>query len=943
MFYIFSLDLVTDKLKEKINKALRIRYEQSQALLLYPWQKEMTNRLREGYTPLQIQCNISARNLKEYPDLFTYFERRVLILGKHGIGKTTLCNKIALDWAEQKFNKYDSVLVLKLRNMKQDQFICDAIAAQYKEFHLSADAIHAYLSQSSDSVLLILDGLDEIDLDKYPQVKNILSGHDYPSTCVMVTSRPHVSPDIKEKMSCIATITGFSPESAQQYISLLIPEPEVRQQFFKLLRDRKMNGMYEVPILLQALASLYEIKDGHLPQTHTATFQDLIQKMYLDKVKKENPEMTEEEIGKATDDTNELAFFCLMKGKLTFPTRKLTNTDILKLGILSVARTESQYDQNSLAEFAHETLQEFGAASHVAKEYIKGNNEPWQRVKTAFAELFQPTTDKARTRKRAAHDFRFADAADHIHVVSATVKFIEAIMREPEASLRKMAKVILIKDVYGEDTDRQTLRQALRGLSETDSFTEDEFNAFFDYAMHFLSLADKEQREKLKERASNLLDNKSDGTKLAMILSLMTACMEKDEEGAIEVLWTTVQSLFMPTTTMFPQEAKRWNQWLQDQANSRKTLFRFILGNLRKREHRTEAEEVLKDVAELLLDHAFDRQSSEVLSFHFISQYIQDIMSEAGFSGQYSNNTLFLSHTMHHCGHVLSPVVVHIKSAPPESLPDITKARALKLEKITSNLDPLTKQIQKMTDLTLVELQNMLGAEELKKLAKALSESGSIVSLVLDTVKDAWLCSALLQNLPSSTMRLTMHNTSFATQYRLPKTVYLECLHIAGEVSDGITELFNNSHFPNLKRLTIMNPRERRWSDTASLLSAVRENRMPALQHLCIRFANLSRCGSDIREIATKCRLHSLDLMDTSLSFYDGQHMLDIVHLPSIVSLNLLHNRGLNAWVRSLNQTGNKQQIDIKCAETMAENTSFWSLLFHFGYNGVTKAMCNIL
>ena len=126
--------------------------------------------------------------------------------GSLGLGKQHSLTRLDLIG----FDKFQSVFVVKLRDLHPDQTITDAIALQYEEFELSPEAIHNHLTQSNDSILLILDGLDEINLKKYPQVNRILRGLDYRTCCVMTTSRPHIALEIKDVMSCIAYITGFT-------------------------------------------------------------------------------------------------------------------------------------------------------------------------------------------------------------------------------------------------------------------------------------------------------------------------------------------------------------------------------------------------------------------------------------------------------------------------------------------------------------------------------------------------------------------------------------------------------------------------------------------------------------------------------------------------------------------------------------------------------------
>ena len=177
--------------------------------------------------------------------------------------------------------------------------------------------------------------------------------------------------------------------------------------------------------------------------------------------------------------------------------------------------------------------------------------------------------------------------------------------------------------------------------------------------------------------------------------------------------------------------------------------------------------------------------------------------------------------------------------------------KSLEVRECHQNLEPVIDQIQKMSNLRVVELQNtaidQTQSDDSTKLAEALSSAG-FGSLMLDTVGDISLCHHLVRNLPSSTKRLTMLNCAFSGEYRFPDTVNFECLHLAGQVS-SMSKIFK-SRFPKLQRLTITNPCQRKWNDVRSLLLAVREHRMPALQHICIRFANLSNRGKDILEIA---------------------------------------------------------------------------------------------
>ena len=909
----------------------------------------MALRLSEVYTTLEIEYATCRRTLKDYPELFQHQGSRILVLGKPGIGKTTFTHKIGLDWAHHEFEKFDSVFVVKLRDLHPDQSVCNAIAPQYQEFQLSSQDIDKCLKQSKNSVLLILDGLDEIDLKKYPQVNRVICGQDYPSCCVMTTSRPHVALKIKDEMSCIAYITGFSKESAEKYVSHFIPDPEARREFFKLLAARKMLDMYKVPIILQALALLFDHCKHKLPETYTATFNELVELISLKKIRDGNTKLSEEDIEAAIEETNKLAFQCLMKDQLVFPTNSITNEHIFKLGLLFVTKTETRHGKVSFAEFAHKTLQEYAAAGHVATEYTKGRTGDWDQVKNIFTQLFKLTAGNnyscSGEKNRSFYPTYTEDQQKNI--ITAAKKCMEAIINNPRgkvAAVKNLAKIFMDKGFFDEELDKRTMRKVAEGLREAKELTEDEFNAMFEFTFELLSLADSDQRKKMIERSKRLYRSHCQASKYTLTLFLLSNWMDKNPDEAIEVLSSTLLTSISSTVMVSSKTVTKQVQWLQDQANSTKILFRFILGKLTR--HRQLAEQILKEIAELLIEHAFDSSSGEVLSIHFIHQYLLDLMPEAGLSDEFPNSALYSSAMVLPPDFLDAPLVVHLnlQLSIDARFPDMSEAKALSAVKIGNNFHPVINQIDNMRHLMLMELRDIeyqeICSDDIERIAKALS-STSLVSLVLDNIQDVTLCTTLLENLPSSLVRLTMLDSTLSQTYQLPQVVNLLSLHVQ-DIVPGVSSIFSSTKFPHLKRIHIMGLKWTR-QDIRSLASAARKGRLPSLKHLCIRFGNMSGRAMEILEITQTCELQTLDLMDTNLTNKDGRILLTQLedgNLLSLQSLNLLHNSGLNSLVPRFQAVATEQQIDIQCAERTDLDTTSWSFKFHLLYSSVTNGMC---
>ena len=299
---------------EPLVDALRFRHKHPdwEAMLVCPWlHQEETFRLSEVYTRLEME-SVKFRGtvpIRDYTELFRNGSSndgyRILIQAHPGMGKTTFIHKVALDWAQGKLPMFDDLMVVKLRELPQNQTIAKAISLEIehnKAAVITEKAVRRSILQNHTRTLLILDGLDEIDVKKYPQVIRLLTGKDYPKCWVMATSRPHLSPAIKSQMSSIAKITGFTKNSAAEYVSHIIPDDELRKKFFRQLNIRNMYEMYRIPLILQALALLF-ICNYKLPDTYTTKLV-----FYLRKTCEVSKGLKATEIEEAMDLVNELAF-----------------------------------------------------------------------------------------------------------------------------------------------------------------------------------------------------------------------------------------------------------------------------------------------------------------------------------------------------------------------------------------------------------------------------------------------------------------------------------------------------------------------------------------------------------------------------------------------------------------------------------------------------------
>ena len=231
------------------------------------------------------------------PDGRTSKPRRILIRGRAGVGKTTLCKKIIHDFTNNKIwnDLFSRVLWVPLRRLKQ---------RHYSEYNLESLFLHIYFEEhrnrkrlaeelwraiedknaSSRGTLFILDGLDEVSelLDSSHSAFNFLTSLLNRSN-VIITSRPHAIRFASfEKLDLELETIGFRPEQVTDYLKKTIGNQLVDQiQLF--LRDRSLiQGLVRIPIQLDALCFTWNegFVDGSIPETMTAVYQALAESLW---------------------------------------------------------------------------------------------------------------------------------------------------------------------------------------------------------------------------------------------------------------------------------------------------------------------------------------------------------------------------------------------------------------------------------------------------------------------------------------------------------------------------------------------------------------------------------------------------------------------------------------------------------------------------------------
>ncbi len=151
--------------------------------------------------------------------------KRILIQGRAGIGKTTLCKKLVYEYQQGLWkNHFDGVLWLPLRQLKHYQVnnLIDLLTNKYFSSLARGKRFTEQLMECANKILFILDGLDEVSVElnqgRTTPIGNLLCDL-LAQPQVIVTSRPAgVDVSKLEGFDLELETIGFNQENIRTYL-----------------------------------------------------------------------------------------------------------------------------------------------------------------------------------------------------------------------------------------------------------------------------------------------------------------------------------------------------------------------------------------------------------------------------------------------------------------------------------------------------------------------------------------------------------------------------------------------------------------------------------------------------------------------------------------------------------------------------------------------------
>ncbi|XP_061565121.1 NACHT, LRR and PYD domains-containing protein 3-like [Cololabis saira] len=363
--------------------------------------------------------------------------RTVMTKGVAGIGKTVLTQKFTLDWAEGRTNQDIQFLLpftfRELNVLKERKFSLVELV------HHFFTEIREMCSFEEFQVVFIFDGLDEsrLPLDFHSNgvltdvtestsvdvlLTNLIRGNLLPSAHLWITTRPAAANQIPpECVSMVTEVRGFTNPQKEDYFRKRFREEEQTSRIISHIKtSRSLHIMCHIPVFCWITATVLEKvletrEGGELPKTLTEMYiHFLVVQAKLKKVKYDGGAETDPhwspESRKMVESLGKLAFEQLQKGNLIFyePDLRECGIDVREASVYSgvftqIFREESSLYQDQVFCFIHLSVQEFLAALHVHRTFMKSgvnmleeqrNTSRWFK-KRAETDLYQSAVDKA--------------------------------------------------------------------------------------------------------------------------------------------------------------------------------------------------------------------------------------------------------------------------------------------------------------------------------------------------------------------------------------------------------------------------------------------------------------------------------------------------------------------------------------------------------------------
>ncbi len=312
-----------------------------------------------------------------------------MLQGEPGIGKSTLCQKIAFDWSKalastkvsDSSNEQPTVpkylkrfqLLFYLHARDTGNSLADSVFDHIlpEDFPLPKEDFQKYLEEHQKEILFIIDGFDEMNTECAAAVQKLVQRRILPHCTVLLTSRSQHAIHLLKHFDSLFNVNGYSVERMVEFVAKYSSDMTVPIETFgallkKINSSSSMKDICRNPLNLCFLCILCEERNGELPHTGTEIYDEVVD-MILQKASV-RLSMPRGELDEHLKNLCEVAFSGLQQRVFAFPATLFFCEKVLaSIGFLNKEVPISRL-RNPIAYyvFTHKSFQEYLAARHIS-------------------------------------------------------------------------------------------------------------------------------------------------------------------------------------------------------------------------------------------------------------------------------------------------------------------------------------------------------------------------------------------------------------------------------------------------------------------------------------------------------------------------------------------------------------------------------------------------
>ncbi|XP_067145145.1 NLR family CARD domain-containing protein 4-like isoform X2 [Centruroides vittatus] len=267
-------DPETNKILRKSRTRLRNHYKRPNAYMRSLVRnnncKDNDLFIKEYFLELKLREEYASRKkLGEILRLDQVFAKKdenqtILLIGDAGYGKTSLCKKIAFDWASNEctgyLNHFYFVVIIDLHEV-DERTLSDSIMDTI--FQNVQTEERPDLFDYKMNILIMIDGYDEFADNKV--IEKLLNEESVEISeyiTILITSRPHNVKSITRNMDLRISIEGFPEDKQEIYIRTIFEGQNscCANLINHINHNSFLKGIAECPLMLNIICGLYQVE-----------------------------------------------------------------------------------------------------------------------------------------------------------------------------------------------------------------------------------------------------------------------------------------------------------------------------------------------------------------------------------------------------------------------------------------------------------------------------------------------------------------------------------------------------------------------------------------------------------------------------------------------------------------------------------------------------------